>query len=230
MDSIESKIIFRIRLWNILRQIDTKLIANTRQKYAGTDWYDSKHWNVRSRVALALGHAYGLNLHRTKNHRVLDIGTGCGYFPFVCKQLGHSATGYDMFVPMYKDVVDILEVQWQEAEIRAFQELPKPTERYDLVTAILVFFDQHHTENTWGTAEWTFFLDDLATNQLSDCGIIYLNLVSTQKTEYSIDPDLGQLFHYYGAEISGTSVKTTAHSVRNVRLIKDNSCPSMLAT
>ncbi|MFN2200000.1 MAG: class I SAM-dependent methyltransferase, partial [Caldilineaceae bacterium] len=178
-------------------------------------WYDSKHWDVRSRVAIALDYAYDLGLHRLSGKRILDLGTGCGYFPYVCNYFGHYACGIDVYVPMYKEVVDALAIRWQECEIKAFEPLPAPDEPYDLVTAMLIFFDRHNTPEAWGCPEWRFFMEDVASRQLSENGRLFVVPVVSPETGRAFTPELETMFRDFGASIQKNRIDF--HSLDAIR-------------
>ena len=53
---------------------------------------------------------YELGLHRSPPRRkVLDLGTGCGYFPYICNYFGHTTVTTDLdAVPMYDEITEFL--------------------------------------------------------------------------------------------------------------------------
>lgn len=196
----------RAMLFRLVRSVDKRRLEELRERYKGTDWGDSKHWNVRNRMALNLGHVYALDLHRAAPQRILDLGAGCGYFPYICARVGHTVLAVDMDVPMYRDVTALLRVPWREWRIEAFRKLPDFGARFDVVTALLVYFSNPHRPDVWGADEWRFFLADVAVNQLNADGRIYLVLNKDTEGRY-YSPDLLSFFADSGARIDGAVVR-----------------------
>ena len=74
----------------------------------------------------ALYSAYELGLHRARPRRVLDLGTGCGYFPYICNYFGHTAVTADLDdVPMYNEITQFLRLDRRVLSIRAFEEVAR---------------------------------------------------------------------------------------------------------
>src|SRR5262245_31722192 len=57
-------------------------------------------------IARAWKDAQHLGLDRRKPIEILDIGTGPGYFPYVCRRLGHRCVGLDLPIgfPFWKQI------------------------------------------------------------------------------------------------------------------------------
>lgn len=107
-----------------------------------------------------------LGLHRSHPMRILDIGTGCGYFPYVCNRLGHEALGFDMEgVAVFDAVVDFLNIKRITGVVETFKPLPDLGNPFDLITAYHAAF-----YNDWQATEWDFFLKDLAGRLLNKNG------------------------------------------------------------
>ena len=54
--------------------------------------------------------AFKLKLDRTSARRVLDLGTGPGYFPLVCRHYGHDCIGVDIEQPLFGRIAKIIQV------------------------------------------------------------------------------------------------------------------------
>lgn len=110
--------------------------------------------------------------------RVLDIGTGGGHFPFVCRFFGHQVVGIDIENALYGGIAACLGVQRTIICIRPLEPLPNLGERFDLITACDITFndkdDRNGRRHYWSLTEWKFFLDDLIANQLRYPGTLYL--------------------------------------------------------
>lgn len=81
-DAIGDEFIDRLR-----NQIDKKAIAALGQRKA-IKYTDVDHW-----LNEMWGDAKGIDLHRSLPLRILDIGTGPGYFPISARRLGMIALG-----------------------------------------------------------------------------------------------------------------------------------------
>ncbi|MBY0456079.1 MAG: hypothetical protein K2V38_01945 [Gemmataceae bacterium] len=166
----------------------------------------SKYLDIEPVMRRALYSAYELGLHRSPPLRVLDLGTGCGYFPYICKYFGHTAVAVDLDeVPMYREVVDCLGVDRRVCRISAFERLPDIGPRFDVVTALAVCFNNHDQPDLWGPDEWLFFLKDLADNQLTAGGRLLMKLNQESDGSYA-DERLSAFFRRCGATVAGERV------------------------
>lgn len=94
--------------------------------------------------------------------RVLDIGSGAGYFLHVLRCLGHEPLGLDIDEePIFRETFAALDLPRVIHRIEAFQPLPDLGEPFDLVTAHLTCFNRRADGSHWGREEWEFFLGDL---------------------------------------------------------------------
>ena len=133
---------------------------------------------------------YALGLHEEKNKlEILDIGTGTGYFPFVCKYFGHEAEALD--IPnndMYNDIIKELGIKRYDRFILPFN-LIKIEKRYDLITSYMICFNCHKQPNLWHIPEWEYFLNSLYKNNLNPGGEVFLSF-NTEKTEEPVSDEL----------------------------------------
>jgi SAM-dependent methyltransferase len=163
-------------------------------------YVDASQW-----LELAIKQARFLQLDRRKPVRVLDIGSGAGYFLFVCKQLGHSVMGLDLdWPPMYAEMFEMLKMPRRVWRIEPFQQLPDLEGRFDFITGFAVCFNSHGSDEVWGMKEWDFFLDDLFENIVSKTGEIYFELNPESWGCYT--PELGEYFRRRGAWLEGKRV------------------------
>jgi SAM-dependent methyltransferase len=146
----------------------------------------------------------GLDLASRK--RVLDIGCGAGYFAYIAQLLGHDVLGLDIErLPMFNESTQVLGVRRVIWRIEAFQPLPDLGQKFDLITAFLVCFNNHKQPDLWGVPEWEFFLDDLAAHQLTPRGRVWLELnLEYDNTFYT--PELRDYFETRGAKIDNHKV------------------------
>ena len=191
----------------LVRELESKGFEQIRAKYANPD--DQKGWpkyvDAAHRLGLAIRQARFLQLDRCKPLRLLDIGSGAGYFLFVCKRLGHSVMGLDLdWPPMYAEMFELLEMPRKIWRIEPFQPLPNLGGRVDLVTGFAVCFNSHGSNSVWGVKEWDFFLDDVRKNVLSPRGEIYFELNPEPWGYYT--PELGEFFRRQGGSVTGKRV------------------------
>jgi SAM-dependent methyltransferase len=136
-----------------------------------------KYLNYKAYILTYFKDAELLGLTSGEPRSVLDIGTGVGYFQFICSKLGHKAFAIDVDeYPIYNEAVDALGVERTFHRIEAFRLLPDMKRHFDLVTAFAICFNNHKMPNLWGRDEWAFFLRDLANNHLNPGGKVFLRL------------------------------------------------------
>lgn len=124
-----------------------------------------------------LRNIYRLGLHRSNSMNILDIGPGCGYFPYLCNYYGHHVMTIDLDTnPMYNDLSHFLGVNRKVWKVEAYQALPNLDMKFDIVTAHHICFDNHTEPDAWGEQEYTFFLKDLRDNQLTEDARVFLLL------------------------------------------------------
>jgi SAM-dependent methyltransferase len=191
----------------MVRELESKGFEQIRSKYANPE--DQKGWpkyvDAPHRLELAIRQARFLQLDRRKRLRVLDIGSGAGYFLFVCKRLSHAVMGLDLeWPPMFAEMFELLEMPRKIWRIEAFQPLPDLGARFDLVTGFAVCFNSHGSNSVWGVKEWEFFLNDVRKNVLSPTGEIYFELNPEPWGYYT--PEVGECFRQQGAAVEGKRI------------------------
>jgi hypothetical protein len=142
-------------------------------------FYRFKFLDVKTFLPMTISRAHFIGLHKSKGLEILDIGTGAGYFPVVCKYYGHNSVAIDRAGnEVFEDVTKWLKVDRRVWYIKPFHPIPYLGQRFDLVTAFMVNFDRLPTPDRkpWTTKEWDFFLFDLACNHLKDNGRVVLLL------------------------------------------------------
>jgi hypothetical protein len=115
-------------------------------------------------IARATHFARGLGLHQGRPGRILDLGSGPSYFPYVCARMGHDILALDVdSTPLYNDMTAALQVPRVVHAIRAHEPLPDLDGPFDLITALLICFNGHKDADVplWGVEEWAWFVDQM---------------------------------------------------------------------
>jgi SAM-dependent methyltransferase len=191
----------------LVRELEAKGFDKIRSRYANPD--DKTGWpkyvDASHRIKLAIRQARGLRLDRRKPLRILDIGSGAGYFLFVCKQFGHTVRGLDLDWPlMYAEMFELMQLSRRIWRIEPFQPLPDLGFRFDLVTGFAVCFNSHGSEQVWRAEEWEYFLNDIQRNILAEQGEVYFELNPEPWGYYT--PELAEFFRSRGAQVEGKKV------------------------
>jgi hypothetical protein len=141
-----------------LAQIDRAKLGALEGRFRGhpfAKYFDAERW-VRVNVARALL----LELDAGPSRRVVDLGTGFGYFLLVCRVLGHEVQGVDLADPVYGAVTELLGVPVVHHRIEPRWPLPSlALASPDVVTAHMVCFNGHGTRSLWGVRDWSTFLN-----------------------------------------------------------------------
>ena len=166
-----------------LSKIDSAGLAHVSAHYADATVQLRIRWPKYLQVDVFLRHSlrniHELGLHRCPRPlRILDLGSGLGYFLFVCKEFGHDGLGLDLAHPLlYADLFGLLGLQCLVWQIKPLKPLPEMAGRkYDLVTACAVNFHRRSDETTWNAAEWKFILEDLRRRFVAPGGMVHLDL------------------------------------------------------
>jgi SAM-dependent methyltransferase len=193
----------------ILSGIDQKGFERIRQKFAvpGEKTHWPKYLDAERWLQLNIRRAQDLKLtSRTRPLRILDLGSGAGYFLLVARYLGHSGMGLDIpYPPMYGELFELFGLKRVVSEIKAFQALPDVGERFDLVTAFSICFNGHKQPDLWTSKELAFFLNDLETRFLNPGGEIFLGMNPEEDGTF-YTPALRQFFIDRGAKVDRAKV------------------------
>jgi SAM-dependent methyltransferase len=198
-----------IRVEEVLAGADPAALTRIRGKYSVpgelTHWpkyVDAPRW-----LRLNIKRAQELRLNtRREPLRILDLGSGGGYFLLVSRFLGHSGTGLDIDdPPMYGEMFEAFGLSRVIWTIKAFEPLPDLGERFDLVTAFSICFNEHKRPGIWGPEPWRFLLQDLKSRFLKPSGEIFLGLnPEPDGTFYTLG--LREFFLAKGAKIDRSKV------------------------
>jgi hypothetical protein len=189
--------------------IDSKGFYKIKEKYQGSE---SKikglkylRFNVRFRGRLR--YALKLGLNNSSPKKILDIGTGVGYFPYICNRYGHDGHAMDLGdFPVFNELIQLLDVDRMDYCVKPFEQLPAVVGKYDLITAFLICFNNHNQNDLWGVKEWDFFLKDLAKNQLNPQGKVFFHFNYEKKTGKPFDLKIADFFIQHRAKIHKNEV------------------------
>ena len=186
----------------IIQTIDREQFERIRQRHAvehpGEDW--PKYLDLPRWIATNLRRIRRTELDISPPRRVLDLGSGAGYFAYIAQLLGHQVTGLDIDeVQMFAEMTRLLGVKRIIHRVRPFVPLPNLGDNFDLITGFQVCFNNHKQAGLWGIPEWNFFLDDLA-QHLNPGGRVWLELNPEHDGE-CYTPELKKFFQARGARV-----------------------------
>jgi SAM-dependent methyltransferase len=193
----------RLDAAKITATIDREKFQDIYDRYAmenpGDEW--PKYLEIQPWMEINLKRVRDLELDLGGRKRVLDIGCGTGYFLYICKYLGHDVLGMDLDeTPGFTEMIDLLGVKRVIWRIEAYQPLPDLGQKFDVITAHMICFNGHKSDHLWKIAEWEYFLDDLAANQLEPGGQVGLEL-NREYDDSLYTPELKAYFESRGADI-----------------------------
>ena len=162
-----------------LKEIDPAELQRIREAY-GVKHQTSrwpKYADAETYLKANIGRVQDIGIDRSPRPlHILDVGSGAGYFLFVCKVLGHSGLGLDLPEPkLYEEMFLLFGLQRAMHRVEKFEPLPETGRKYDLVTAFQIVFNDLGEPQPWGVAEWDYFLND-AERHLVPGGRVYLSL------------------------------------------------------
>jgi SAM-dependent methyltransferase len=160
-------------LADIESTIDVERLRRLRQAHLRAPLELQELCDYRRKLEIAIVKALLVRLHDGPRRRVLDLGSGGGYFVAVCRHLGHSCDGTE--VPESRlssataisyaavraalrigPTIDLAIAAHTPIEVSAIQ--PRS---YDLITAHKVCFNGHLRPTVWSKPEWRSFVTDI---------------------------------------------------------------------
>ncbi len=195
-----------------LRHVDPDAMAALAAKHGhrmepGENW--AKYLEAPRWLKLNIRRAQDIGLDRERRPlRVLDLGSGAGWFLFVCKHLGHPGLGIDVPHPaFYGEIFEKLGLQRVVAPVEAQKLLPDALltgGKFDLVTAFSIEFNKHAPWGMWTAADWEHLLNDLRDRFLLPGGRIYFDLNPNYDGQF-MTPDMAEVFRRRGASVDRRS-------------------------
>ena len=191
----------------VIETIDPAAFEQIRRRYAvanpGADW--PKYLDLDRWIGINVRRIRQIELDLARPKCILDLGCGAGYFLYIAQLLGHSGLGLDMDrLSMFREVTLLLGVRRVVQQIEAFRPLPAFGQKFDLVTAFMICFNNHKMPDLWEVPEWEFFLDDLA-KHLTPRGRVWLELNQEYDGTF-YTPELKEFFQNRGARINEQKV------------------------
>lgn len=168
-------------------------------KNPGDEW--PKYLEIERWMEINLKRVRDLGLDLGGRKSVLDIGSGTGYFLYICQYLGHDALGMDLDEERgFGEMIELLGVKRVIWRVEAYQPLPDLGKKFDVITAHMICFNGHKSDKLWKISEWEYFLDDLAANHLVPGGQVCLEL-NREYDDSLYTPELKAYFESRGADI-----------------------------
>jgi SAM-dependent methyltransferase len=194
---------FPLETKRVIETIDPVAFERIRQRYIvedpGADW--PKYLDLERWIGVNIRRIREIELDLSRPKRILDLGCGAGYFLYIAQLLGHSGLGLDMDrLPMFREITRLLGVRRVVQRIQALRPLPSFGQKFDLITAFMVCFNDHKMPGLWKVPEWEFFLHDLA-KHLRPRGRIWLELNQEYDGTF-YTPELKEFFEKRGARIN----------------------------
>jgi SAM-dependent methyltransferase len=186
----------RKRLAGIVKKFSIDHPGEGYQKYLDID-----RWLYES-----MRRFYFLGLNKTTEKKtILDLGTGAGYFPFICNYYGHRAEAIDVpDNPMYNEIVKELGIARFTQYIRAFKDL-EVDKQYDLITAAMICFNNHKTPDVWHIKEWDYFLKSISRRNLKPNGQVFLSF-NAETEEEPVNRELLEYFEMHDGDLINVEV------------------------
>jgi SAM-dependent methyltransferase len=193
---------FQLETQRVIETIDPAGFEQIRERYAvadpGADW--PKYLDLDRWIGVNIRRIRQLELDVARSKQILDLGCGAGYFLYIAQLLGHSGVGLDIDrVTMFGEITRLLGVRRVVQQIQAFRPLPNFGQKFDVVTAFMICFNDHKMPGLWEVPEWEFFLNDLA-KHLTPRGRIWLELNQEYDGTF-YTPQLKEFFQKRGAKI-----------------------------
>ncbi|MDQ6622086.1 MAG: class I SAM-dependent methyltransferase [Verrucomicrobiota bacterium] len=191
----------------LIAALDAEQFEKIRAKYEVPDPGDAvpKYIQLRHWMTVNLRRVRELELDICRPQRIIDLGCGSGYFLYVSRKFGHDVLGLDIEgEPIFSEMMALFDVPRVIYRIQPFVPLPKFASQFDLITAHMICFNGHKSEQLWRASEWKFFLDDLQT-RLRPRGRIALSF-NRENDGSRYTPELKEYFEMRGARFTSQGI------------------------
>jgi len=164
--------------WTLInRQDNTNYLKPASNEIKTNRYFEG---NILRWIQEKLSVALWLGLDTAPKKRILDLGTGAGWFIYVARKLGHECYGTDILNrPEYEAGYNFLGID-------ILGELTYPMQKmnldgkFDYITTMRSFLGQR--PQAWSKEEWKFFLKDMD-DHLNEDGALYLACNSGSKLD-----------------------------------------------
>lgn len=164
---------------------------------------DLKYFDIDYWIEESLFRAMDHELDRKRNIRLLDIGTGFGYFPYLCNYLGNHGYAIDRSGhQLYDEVCEVLGIDRVTYTIQP--QTPLQTlfdQKFDLVTAYQIGFDLVPGVGFWSPEDWDFFLREARDKWLAPGGKLFLALNYKHRYNDWYTPGVREVLRSHGARM-----------------------------
>lgn len=165
----------------IVRALDRNAIRAIIRRFAAEPGFRDgrKYLRLRWYLRDSVARAVALGLHRHDSIRVLDLGSGAGYFLLACRHFGHEVMGFDKPANrFYEAMFRHFRLPRVEGQISPLQRIQGLDGQFDLITAFAVTFantGRNGKLDYWGKEEWSYFFADMRA-RLRPGGRLFLRL------------------------------------------------------
>jgi len=193
----------------ILATIDRTELERLREQYPYRPnarkinaYEDAAYW-----IGVNVKRVQDLWLDRSPPLQILDLGSGPGYFLYLCRLFGHEGLGLDPDdEPFFRGTTQFFDVRRVIARINPQTPLPDLGKKFDLVTGHRVCFHRiARNENgqwvEWSPADWEVFINDIRTRFLNENGRLLLDFNPRPDGSSFFTPELREFFLSQGARI-----------------------------
>jgi hypothetical protein len=129
-------------------------------------------------------------LEKNVSGKLLDIGSGGGFFCAIANAVGYKAKGIDVPNELYEDLCRVFGVNRVINRVHAMAPLEIKINKYSIVNVAAQTFDISKDTITgfikpWGKIEWSYFFQDII-NRLDTDGRLVLDLNFRESSERGI--------------------------------------------
>ena len=147
---------FQLDTKRVIETIDPVEFEQIRRRYRvadpGADW--PKYLDLDRWIGVNIRRIRQLELDVARPKQILDLGCGAGYFLYIAQLLGHSGIGLDMDrLSMFREITQLLGVRRVVQRIDAFRPLPNFSQKFDVITAFMICFNNHKMPALWGVPD-----------------------------------------------------------------------------